>query len=71
MSSMNWKKRRISCGDPEAYANQYNYGTVSTDPEAVSIENGISSGRYYVYLLSAVDIAQPQQLPEFRRHLCG
>ena len=43
--------------DPENYVNKYYSSVISTDPNARSIENNLSSGRYYVYLLSAVDIA--------------
>ncbi|MBO4733567.1 MAG: hypothetical protein J5662_03730, partial [Clostridia bacterium] len=44
-------------GDPAAYVNEYYYSVISTDPAATDNENGISSGRYYVYVLSAIDIA--------------
>ncbi|MBR4761984.1 MAG: PKD domain-containing protein, partial [Clostridia bacterium] len=44
-------------GDPATYASEYWYNTVSTAPDAVSIENGLSAGKYYVYVLSAIDIA--------------
>lgn len=43
--------------DPKNYVNKYYSSVISTDPNARSIENQLSSGRYYVYLLSATDIA--------------
>ena len=43
--------------DVATYASQYYYNVISTDTSARSVENGLSSGRYYVYVLSAIDIA--------------
>ena len=43
--------------DPENYINNYYSSVISTDPTARSIVDYLSSGRYYVYLLSAIDIA--------------